>query len=156
MAFKILQWNINGYINNYNDLLILIKKHLLKAISLQETHLHSTTNIPVPINYTLYLKNSSQTRYGGVGLLIHKSIEHKQILLADDFDAICLETVSKFKFNIVSAYIDPKHKLNYNQLNNVFGNLVNPSLITGDLNGWHRNWGASVNNKRGHLISKLY
>lgn len=142
-SFKVLQWNINGYINNYNDLLLLIKQHSPKVICLQETHLHSEKNIPIPINFTLILKNTSQTRYGGVCTLIHKSVGHKQITISNDFDAICVQTISRFKFNIFNIYINPQHRLTYNQLSNVFGNLM------------HRNWGSAVNNRRGNIIAKF-
>jgi len=47
---KILQLNLNGYLNNYNHLQTLIKNKNPKIISIQDTHLHSTNNIPIPIS----------------------------------------------------------------------------------------------------------
>lgn len=107
MSINIFQWNINGYKNNYNELAILIKKFNPKIISLQETHIHDTSFIPIPINFSMYSINTSKTRYGGVSLLIHNSLQHKQIPTATDFDAICVEIKTKITFNIFSAYLSP-------------------------------------------------
>jgi len=38
MSLKILHWNVKGYLNNYNQLLILIKTHSPHIISLRNTH----------------------------------------------------------------------------------------------------------------------
>jgi len=73
MSLTVIQWNLKGYANNYSQLLILIKKYTPQIISLQETHIQYTNNIPTPINYIL-LTNIATNRFGGVALLIHKSI----------------------------------------------------------------------------------
>lgn len=105
MALKVIQWNINGYTNNYSELQILIKKYNPKIISLQETHVHNypTIPIPIPINYSFYHINNSTTRYGGVALLIHSSLKHRMIHTDNDFDALRCEITSKLKFCISGA-----------------------------------------------------
>ena len=50
MALKLLQWNIRGYTNNYNEHLLLVNKHRPHIISLQETHINENKIIPIPIN----------------------------------------------------------------------------------------------------------
>lgn len=154
--FSFVQWNLKGYLNNYNNLLLLIKKYSSKVISLQETHLHPHhKNIPIPINYHLYTRNTSKTRYGGVGLLIHKSVEHKQISTSDDFDNLCFELKVNMKFNIISTYISPQQTLNNSQLERVLNSSRTPTIITGDFNGWHSYWGSPTNNSRGNLLAKF-
>jgi len=64
MSLTIIQWNLKEYVNNYNQLLILIKKYSPHIISLQETHIQYTNNIPTPINYKL-LTNISTNRFWG-------------------------------------------------------------------------------------------
>lgn len=152
MMFNILQWNINGYINNYNELQILIKQYSHKIITIQESHIHTLVNTPIPINYHIYSTNSSTTRYGGVAILIHKTIEHKVVTLEKDF-----EVKSGIKFLIVCAYIppSPQTKLQTINIDNVFGNLHTPAIITADFNGWHRTWGSPTNNQRGKIIEKF-
>ena len=124
---NIIQWNIHGYNNNYNNLLTLIKHYNPKIISLQETYIHNVNNIPIPINFSLYNVNTSTTRYGGVALLIHNSIQHKLIDLNKDFDSIGLEIASRLKFRIIACYIPPKQSFTYNNLDNMFRITIPPS-----------------------------
>jgi len=126
---KVLQWNFNGYINNYSQLQVLIKNHNPKIISLQETHLHSTRNIPIPINYTFYHENTAINGYGGIALLIHNSIQQQIVPTnALDFDTIAVKVHSKIKFTIISSYI-----LSANLLKSKTSE-TSTTLITGDFN----------------------
>lgn len=153
---KILQWNINGYLNHYDQLQILIKSHNPKIISLQETHLLLTTNIPIPINFTLYNANSSINRHGGVALLIHNSIQQQNIPInCLNFDNIAVQVHSKIKFTIISSYIPPNRTFNLKNLKDTYNNLQPPVLITGDFNSWHRSWGSQYNNSRGITLFKF-
>ena len=156
MDLNIIQWNINGYLNNYNHLLILIKSHNPKIITIQESHINSSNinSIPIPINYSLYNTNSSQS-WGGSAILVHNSIQHKQILLNNDFDAIGIEVISKLKFTIVSAYIPPNFNFSLQNLSNVLISTIqtNAVLITGDFNSRHLDWGSDINNSKGNIMS---
>jgi len=153
---KVLQWNLNGYINNYSQLQVLIKNHNPKIISLQETHLHSTQNIPIPINYTFYHENTAINGYGGVALLIHNSIQQQIVPTnAPDFDTIAVKVHSKIKFTIISSYIPPSKSFKIQNLRNIYDSLQPPFLITGDFNSWHRSWGSQANNTRGNIIFKF-
>lgn len=89
MRFVILQWNIKGYTNNYNELLSLIHESHPQIIALQETHItnHSSKIIPIPINYLMYNHNT-HAHYGGAAILIHKSVEHKFINHSSTFDLV--------------------------------------------------------------------
>ena len=60
MTSKIIQWYV---------MLLLINQYSPKIIAVEETRLHSLSNISIPINYNLYSTNSSNTRYGGVRTL---------------------------------------------------------------------------------------
>jgi len=51
-------------------------------MSLQESHIQYISNIPTLINYTL-LTNLTTNRFGGVALLIHKSIQHTYTFFRD-------------------------------------------------------------------------
>lgn len=152
---NILQWNIRGYNVNYNELQALIRKHDIKIISIQESHINNNiSNIPVPINFTMYNYNNSNS-FGGVSLLIHNSIQHYPISLNNDLETIGFEIHSKIKFKIISTYISPNVYFSYNNLQNVFNDCRSPTLITGDFNSWHHNWGSSRNNKRGTIIDSF-
>lgn len=152
MTLNVIQWNINGYTNNYGELQILIKKYNPKIIALQETHIHNYPNIPIPINYSFYHLNTSTTRYGGVALLIHNSLKHEKINTPSDFDALRCAITSKQNFCITTAYIPPNKNFSTTNLQNMFADTGMPYLITGDFNGSHTIWGASKTNKKGETI----
>ena len=154
MTIKIIQWNIKGYINNYNDLQILIKKHNPKLIALQETHITSTLNLPIPINFTLIELNSSNS-YGGVALLIHNSIQYNSLNLQNDFDAIGIDLFSKVKFSLICCYIQPNKQFCNQNLENVLNINNNSAVICGDFNSWHSIWGSPRSNRRGNILAKF-
>jgi len=79
--------------NHYNELLTIIKKNSPHVISLQETHIQSTHNLPTPINYTL-ITNVATNRFGGVALLVHNSVQHTQHIITSDFEAIAAKIES--------------------------------------------------------------
>ena len=72
MVFKILQWNINGFINNYLELVLLIRDYQPDLLSIQETHIpFNNSNTIVPKTYCSYFHNlsinkSSKQGVGGV------------------------------------------------------------------------------------------
>lgn len=155
MTLKILQWNMNGYRNNYNELQILLRTYSPRILCIQETHVHDLTNLCVPINYTIYARNTSNTRYGGVAILVHNSLQHRQINLGRDqgIDTICVEITSRIKFNIFSSYIKPDQNFTKNHLNDTFRGSIYPDIITGDFNSWHSHWGSPTINSRGRILA---
>jgi len=140
-------------LNNYNQLLILIKTHSPHIISLQETHIQHFHSLPTPINYNI-LTNIASNRFGGVALLIHKSIQHTQSNINEDVEAIAAEIKSKENFKIYSIYISPNKSFSRHNLNNVININNETVMITGDFNSWHQNWGSTHSNSRGKTIAK--
>lgn len=153
MVLSLLQWNIQGYINNYNYLEILIKRHRPHIISLQETHIKHNTNIPVPINFQLYTSNAPINSFAGSALLVHNSIHHEPINVITPFDIVALKIHSKQIFTISSVYISPSKNFCLQDLSNTFNYCNEKSLITGDFNSWHTSCGSKLSNKRGKIIS---
>lgn len=99
------------------------------------------------------ISNTSTNRFGGVALLVHKSIQHTQIFTNFDFETVAIEIDSLNK-TVFSSYISPSTPFTYNNLNNVF-NLPNSRIIiTGDFNSWHPTWGSTRHNRRGTIIHK--
>ena len=74
MTFNILQWNINGYYNNYSEIDCLIKDHNPQIICLQETHIIYNLNPYTPKQFTGYFHNfqHNTTVKQGSGILFTK------------------------------------------------------------------------------------
>lgn len=84
MRFKILQWNANG-ITSYphiKQLENLLESEMIQIAGLNETFLKEKHK-PYFKNYTLLRNDRTDRGGGGVALLIHKSINYKQIPTAN-------------------------------------------------------------------------
>ena len=78
--FELLQWNIHGYMNNYDHLKLLIKQRNPAFICLQETHNKYNYNPFPPKRYLKYFVNSplNDTSKQGVGIPIKNNIPSTQ------------------------------------------------------------------------------
>jgi len=101
------------------------------------------------------LTNIASNRFGGVALLIHKSIQHTQSNINQDVEAIAAEIKSKENFKIYSIYFSPNKSISRNNLNNVI--IINNEtvMITGDFNSWHQSWRSTYSNSIGKTIAKF-
>lgn len=68
----ILQWNINGYQNNYIYLETLLKKYKPDLVALQETHVPMNKSIKSPKPYFTYFHNTHDTSKQGIAILVKK------------------------------------------------------------------------------------
>ncbi|KAH8244702.1 hypothetical protein KR026_006849, partial [Drosophila bipectinata] len=85
------------------------------------------------------LTNIATNRFGGVALLVHKSIQHTTPYITDDLETITINIQSKLKLNISSTYISPTKNITIQTLQNTFNTQQAPSLIMdGILPGAHQ------------------
>ena len=155
MVLRILQWNLNGYLNNYNELKILNNEKSPHIIALQETHLKANPPTScIPKNFDFYSKNcSSDFAKNGVALLISKNIPHKLVSVSSEFDVVGIEINANITFIILNIYIPPSKSFTLSDLTNILSDINKPVLLLGDLNAWSPQWGSSKFNKRGRTIS---
>jgi len=151
---KIIQWNIKGYKNNYQELQILLKQYNPHIIALQETHISHTESLPAPVNFTLFCSHNTNA-FGGTALLVHNSISHTQHQLIPEFEAIAILINSKTKFTLMSTYISPNKQFHTNNLQNVFSPTNLPTIVLGDSNSWHPYWGSPRANSRGNIVARF-
>ena len=155
MNFTILQWNINGYINNYHELQLIIHDKYPDVICLQETHFSfNETNIIVPSGYSGYFTNLSvnKTSKQGIGILVKKKIPHNNIHINTTIATLCIEINIDFNFIILNSYIPPQQAFSYVNLKSIIRNIRLPFILIGDFNSWSPLWGSKVNNERGKLL----
>ena len=63
-GFEILQWNMNGFINNFRELQLLIKEYNSDFLAIQETHCKFDFKLQPPKGYIAYFYNiQSNTTY---------------------------------------------------------------------------------------------
>ena len=156
--FCILQWNINGFFNNYDELSILIKEKSPSFIALQETHLAAGKTATVPNQYFGYFSNldANSTCKQGIGVLIKKSIHHKQIILQSNLSVLAFEINIGFVFSIVSIYIPPQQNFLPSDIKNIINSIHTPIVLLGDLNAWSPLWGSPRTNSRGKALEEVF
>ena len=154
MNLNIIQWNLKGYYNNYQEIEMICKEFKPQIISLQETHIkHDQTPQP-PKQFVGYFHNFPQNTRAkqGCGLLIHKSIPHKVLNIQSNISTVAIEINLVIKFIIFSIYIPPDQQIASNDLNNLINNINSPFILTGDFNAWSPLWGSLNTNLRGSII----
>jgi len=109
MTLLIIQWNCNGYMNNYIHLQLILKSYMPKVIFLQETHFHSIHNIPIPPNFSIIEKNTANNSHGGLAMLNHNSIQYDRLTMNHDFDAVGIVLHSKMKIRLITTYSGEKN-----------------------------------------------
>jgi len=154
MSIKILQWNINGIFNNYNELALLIKDHSPDVLCLQETHLPQNFNFICPKAYVGYFYNFQHNTQAkqGIGVLIKKHIPHEYKTVSSNLLCSFLELKVQNPITILNLYIHPNQQFSSSDLVQLSSNINTPMLILGDFNSWSPLWGSPQSNSRGKKI----
>lgn len=101
-GFKILQWNMNGFINNFSELQLLIKEHNPDFLSIQETHCKfDFTPIP-PKGYIAYFYNiqSNTTSKQGICVLIKNKFHTDGFRLTPHFKQLLSKYILILNFQL--------------------------------------------------------
>lgn len=157
MIFKIIQWNIKGFLNNYNELRMLIKEQNPTFLCLQETHCLPNFCPNTPKNYLSYFHNIPQntTSKQGVGVLIKTNIPHKIVQINTHLQIIAVEINLNPKFTIINCYIPPNQQIPCQHLTNILESIQTPVVLLGDFNSWNPLWGSPSPNSRGKILENV-
>lgn len=141
-------------LNQRTILITFLARHNIDIACITETHLSEVDVLKIP-GYQVYrYDRAAQIASGGVAVLIKKKIIHHPI---PNLPQLTLETIGvKIKLNdlyltIISAYRQPKKKLNEEDLKTTF-NTTEPLLMIGDLNSKNQLWGCRANNPEGNKM----
>lgn len=156
--FKMLHWNANG-ISNFSKLKqfeLLLERENIKIASLNETFF-TEEHKPYFENYCLYRNDRQDARGGGVALLIHRSIKHKNLSLFNTklVENISIEiTINSRPFVITSAY-SPRYTSNLSNDILLLTSSNKDYIILGDLNAKHSAWNCRTYNTAGNVLNNL-
>ncbi|XP_017472707.1 PREDICTED: RNA-directed DNA polymerase from mobile element jockey-like isoform X1 [Rhagoletis zephyria] len=156
MAFTIIQWNIKGYLNNYNELDLLIRDTHPNVICLQETHIpYNTKNIIIPKAYVGYFHNcvNNKNPKQGVAILIKHNIPHR--IVSSTIQLISIEIKLTFPITIINTYIPPSQTFCEADICSLLSRSVSPPILLGDFNAWSPLWGSEKSNKRGTIVENV-
>jgi endonuclease/exonuclease/phosphatase family metal-dependent hydrolase len=132
-------------------------ENAVKIFSISEHHI-SAEKMKIGRHQKYNWEGSYRTQpWGGSGLLIHKSIEYKEI--SQQFDFQMEKTAIEFKFAnesccVFSIYLPQRSDFEIDQMEQLLAHLLENSnrwqniILLGDFNAWNVAWG-NRNNKRG-------
>lgn len=156
--FKILHWNSNG-ISNYSllkQLELLLDRQNIHVASLNETFLNENHKLYFN-NYIVYRNDRTQSRGGGVALLVHRSLKHTLLPLTktSSIENLSVEvSINQRRVVITTAY-SPRYTSNFG--NDIIALTPDNSeyILLGDLNAKHPAWNCVSDNTAGNTLNTL-
>lgn len=156
MAFNILQWNCNGFYNNFEELKLLVHDYAPGAISLQETHFTHSKKPTLKYYKIFYaLDNYHLRASGGAAICIKEQYHPTEIDLDTDLQAVAVRLSYPVDFTICSLYLPPDLQTSKTEISNLINQLPTPFLLTGDLNAHSITWGCHATNTKGNIIESI-
>jgi len=157
-----MQWNLNGYYNNYEELRQLISLKQPRIICLQETRLHPH-HTPKLNSYQIhrFAYTNALIAAEGVATLIHNSIILKDsIQLNTNIQNITLRIktchpLPTLEFTTCNIYLPPHTEPKYADLCSLVAQLPQLFILLGDCNVHSTSWGSYKINTKGKLFDKL-
>jgi hypothetical protein len=149
---KILNWNANGLAKQKAIFSAFLVRHNIDIACVSETHLVANQNFKVS-GFNIYREDRiAPVASGGVAIFIKRSLKHNSLFLPQlvsvEATAVKVFLTDGTSVNIICAYKPPNRRLHINDISNLSSGQV-PTLIIGDLNCKHQNWGCRVTNPNG-------
>lgn len=92
---------------------------------------------------------------GGVSIMLQKSVACQYVTLQTPLEAVAVRAIVFGKLvTVCSLYIPPEHCLSV-EFENLINELLEPYIITGDLNAHNPIWGCARANAWGRLIERF-
>lgn len=157
MAENILQWNINGFRPQKENLLILINKYNPAIICLQETN-NPERVTPQLKNYSAYFKNRTNAGIssGGVAVYVKSPLQAVEIHLITNIESVAVKINFGRKYlTICCIYLPNSYVFTEKEISEIIEQLPKPFIIVGDFNSHSLMWGSYKDDNRGEIIKKI-
>lgn len=149
----LIQWNINGFFNNYNDLKLLVSKYNPDIILLQETHLKFSDNPSLRGYQVVSNKSLFDSAHGGSAILLRNDMVFSEISLNPDIDAVAVSSsFNGRKISFCSVYLKPQLRSIQTEITSIYSALASPMIIGGDFNSHSVTWGCVRTNTKGNQL----
>jgi len=153
---KFVNWNANGIKSKKSTVLEFLSRHKIDIACITETHLKNTDSFKIN-GYKIYRTDRDSIHSsGGVAILIKKSIKHHQATIPKMINleaiAIILPT-DRHEIKVISAYNPPNKRIQSKDVAELFNEK--PTILLGDLNSKHQNWGCQKTNPNGIRLLKI-
>lgn len=152
---KIVSWNANSIRNKKYEFEMFLQDHSIDVALLQETWLRPCNNLKIP-NYTVYRNDRLDGPQGGTAIvirntLIHYLPENPLNLNHTEATTVIIPTERNSSLQITSVYIPPLQPFSPGDFHEIMS-LNIPTIIAGDLNSKHHEWGCRITNRKGRAL----
>lgn len=148
--------NANGITSKKVELTQYLHTHNIDIACITETHLNNSNKFYIP-EYRIYRNDRIENKGGGVLIAVKNNINHHEINIPNttgiETVAISLK-LNNQSWNIIAAYKPPTIKIQPQNILNLFTPNKN-TLILGDFNAKHINWGCHTSNQAGKTLSQI-
>ena len=164
MTLKVLQINLNGFLSKSEDFSTLVAEQQPDIICLNETKLVGEAEVSlqgyIPLTNNRISRRTNRSYGGGTSILIKDDIAYDCVrkfqISHHEFVTVKIfpdsTNMTKF-FKLVCMYIPPGHTISKDVLHIL--SLTNNTIIVGDLNAKHTEWGSKSINSRGRLFHDI-
>ena len=102
------------------------------------------------------LRRDRGARGGGVALLIKDNIPFTNHIVNTEIEAIAMKLyLENYQHTVCSIYLPPAKTYETEQIENLINQLGNHTLLLGDFNGHHPQWGSPTSDRRGDQICDI-
>ncbi|XP_017463473.1 PREDICTED: RNA-directed DNA polymerase from mobile element jockey-like, partial [Rhagoletis zephyria] len=154
ISLVILQWNIQGFLNNKFGLELLVTKHKPDIIMLQETHIIEKNKhlLHLP-HYKVYHFNKTYSySKAGIAILVKETLNTSNYKISNNnllFQSITIHALKDL--HITNIYREIDLYLTAQHLDDIHTYHNGYHLLGGDLNAHNALWGAKKTNQNGKL-----
>ena len=132
MEHSIIQWNVQGFQANFEELALLLRRYKPAVFGLQETFLTSSKTQSFS-GFNILTKNSLNDRATReVALLINKSYLFSEVHLNTPLQAVAARVTLNKVVTFCSIYLPPSDHVAKTDLINLIEQLPSPFVLLGD------------------------
>ena len=157
----IIQWNMRGYVGNFEDLKAVIGQNGGPAcVCLQKTF-HGDLTPFAPSRYTAIpapaiVPHTPGTRPSrGVITLVKSNTPYYTLNLTTDLEAVAIRVNIGKEYTVCNIYISPNERITATKIVQLINQLPSPFIIVGDFNARSDLWGDSLTNSHGRVIQDV-
>lgn len=155
-TLKIGIWNANTIGNKKQELTLFMEEQGIDVMLLTETNLKKRNGLKIR-NYTTYRTDRPTGTGGGTAILVKTGIKHGELPRrgTTHIEETGIRITGKHgKFNLYTVYKPPNKPMEEADIKKLFSEDL-PTIIAGDLNAKHTEWGCRATNKQGRQLRKI-
>ena len=152
---KILSWNANGLYRRRRELEELLQREHIDIALICETHFRECHSTKIA-NYEGYVDNRTDRLGGGTAIYVKRTLPHSRVetppLETTEATIVSVSTTDNNNIKFVSAYRPPGRRLVWRDMRDLMELDGGTTVLAGDLNAKHRNWGCRGTNRDGIVL----